>query len=270
MKRSLFSLFGVSLLALSVFGVPVGSAVAAVTGWSDEPAKTEPAQNDPAKTEPTKSEPEKTEPAKTDPAKADPAQPASKSEPKKEESVPAEAKVYYVKLTTSMGDIVIELDNQKAPISTKNFLSYVDKKHYDGTIFHRVIPGFMIQGGNFKPDMIEKKTDAPIKNEWKNGLKNKRGTLSMARTQVADSATSQFFLNVADNDFLDTPRDGAAYAVFGRVVSGMDVADKIVAVPSGRKGMHENVPKTPITIDSATRLSEEDAQKLLPADAAKK
>ncbi|MBX3387127.1 MAG: peptidyl-prolyl cis-trans isomerase [Phycisphaeraceae bacterium] len=163
-------------------------------------------------------------------------------------------------MVTTMGDLVIELDNENAPISTKNFLAYVDKGFYDGTIFHRVIPGFMIQGGGFTSDMTQKPTDKPIKNEWKNGLKNLRGTLSMARTSNPDSATTQFFLNVVDNAFLDQPRDGAAYAVFGRVLSGMEVADKIVAVPTVRKGGHENVPKDPIEIKSVTRMSEEAAK----------
>src|ERR1044071_3656713 len=112
-----------------------------------------------------------------------------------------------VKLTTNHGDIVIELDDVKAPISTKNFLAYVEKGHYDGTIFHRVIPGFMIQGGGFSADMQQKRTDPPIKNEWKNGLKNAKYTVAMARTNVPDSATSQFFINIADNAFLDQARD---------------------------------------------------------------
>jgi peptidyl-prolyl cis-trans isomerase A (cyclophilin A) len=159
-----------------------------------------------------------------------------------------------VKLTTSKGDIVIELDAIKAPISTANFLSYVDKKHYDGTIFHRVIDNFMIQGGGFTPDMRQKATGKPIKNEWTNGLKNVRGSLAMARTAVADSATSQFFINVKDNGFLDQPNDGAAYAVFGKVVSGMDVIDQIRAVRTGNKGGHGDVPHEPIVITSATRV----------------
>lgn len=189
-----------------------------------------------------------------------------------EKSVTQEPKKFYVKMVTTMGDLVIELDNEKAPISVKNFLSYVDKGFYDGTIFHRVIPNFMIQGGGFTPDMKQKPTDKPIKNEWKNGLKNLRGTLSMARTSDHDSATTQFFLNVVDNSFLDQPRDGAAYAVFGRVIAGMEVADKIVAVPTARKGMHENVPKDAVEIKSVTRMSEADAQAIVKKaeEAAKK
>ena len=158
-----------------------------------------------------------------------------------------------VKLTTSMGPITIELDEAKAPISAKNFLSYVDSGHYNGTIFHRVIPGFMIQGGGFTPDMQQKKTQPPIPNEADNGLKNKRGTLSMARTNVRDSATSQFFINVKDNGFLNFAGDSnPGYAVFGKVVEGMDVVNKIVAVPTGNSGMHQNVPRTPVVIESAS------------------
>jgi len=159
-----------------------------------------------------------------------------------------------VKLTTNHGDIVIELDEAKAPISVANFLSYVDKGHYDGTIFHRVIPGFMIQGGGFSSDMRQKPTDAPIKNEWKNGLKNARYTIAMARTSVPDSATSQFFINVADNAFLDQARDGAAYAVFGKVTQGSDIVDKIAGVRTGNKGGHQDVPVEPVTIQKALRI----------------
>jgi peptidyl-prolyl cis-trans isomerase A (cyclophilin A) len=159
----------------------------------------------------------------------------------------------YVKLATSMGDMVFEIDGEKAPISAKNFLAYVDAKYYDGTIFHRVIDGFMVQGGGFTPDMQQKKTEKPIKNEWQNGLKNVKGSIAMARTQVADSATSQFFINVGNNSFLDQPNDGAAYAVFGKVVSGMDTVDKIRKVKTGNKGMHGDVPVTAVVINSATR-----------------
>ncbi len=155
-------------------------------------------------------------------------------------------------MTTSMGPIEIELDHDKAPISAKNFEDYVKSGHYDGTIFHRVISNFMIQGGGFTPDMSQKKTGANIKNEWRNGLKNSRGTLAMARLGGRpDSATSQFFINVVDNPFLDQPQDdGAAYAVFGRVTSGMDVVDKIRAVKTGHKGGHGDVPQTPVVIES--------------------
>jgi cyclophilin family peptidyl-prolyl cis-trans isomerase len=159
-----------------------------------------------------------------------------------------------VKLTTSMGEIVIELDDEKAPITTANFLSYVDSGHYDHTIFHRVIPNFMIQGGGFTADLKQKKTGAGIENEWRNGLINKRGTIAMARTSDPNSATAQFFINVVDNDFLSQPRDGAGYAVFGRVTQGMDVVDKIKDVPTGVRNGMADVPVTPVTIVKAERI----------------
>ncbi|USN98059.1 MAG: peptidyl-prolyl cis-trans isomerase [Phycisphaeraceae bacterium] len=156
-------------------------------------------------------------------------------------------------LTTSKGDITIELDAEKAPISSENFLSYVDNGDYDGTIFHRVIDGFMIQGGAFEPDMNQRRGRDPIKNEWKNGLKNVRGSLAMARTSDPDSASNQFFINVADNDFLDKPRDGAGYAVFGRVVEGLDVIDAIKGVKTTDRAGHGDVPVEPIVLESAKR-----------------
>ena len=162
-----------------------------------------------------------------------------------------------VKLTTSMGPVVIELDEAKAPVSAKNFLEYVDAGHYDGTIFHRVIDGFMVQGGGFTSDMKQKPVKATIKNESANGLKNVKYTLAMARTSVRDSATSQFFINVKDNDFLnysgETPQ-GHGYAVFGKVVEGKDVVDKIKGVPTGNSGGHQDVPRTPVTIEKAERV----------------
>jgi len=159
-----------------------------------------------------------------------------------------------VKLTTSMGDIVLELDDEKAPISTENFLKYVDSGHYDHTIFHRVIPTFMIQGGGFTADMKQKPVNDPITNEWGNGLINKKGTIAMARTSDPQSATAQFFINVGDNDFLSQPRDGAGYAVFGRVSEGMDIVDKIRQVPTTTKMGHGDVPKSPVTIVKAERV----------------
>ena len=159
-----------------------------------------------------------------------------------------------VKLTTSMGPIVIELDEAKAPISAANFAQYVDDGHYSGTTFHRVIDGFMIQGGGFARDMQQKPVQAPIKNESTNGLKNDNYTLAMARTNVRDSATSQFFINVKDNDFLnysgESPQ-GFGYAVFGKVVEGKEVVDKIKKVPTSNTGMHQNVPTTPVVIEKA-------------------
>ncbi|WP_427911758.1 peptidylprolyl isomerase [Ramlibacter sp. MMS24-I3-19] len=158
-----------------------------------------------------------------------------------------------VKLSTTLGDIVVEVYSDKAPKTAANFLQYVRDKHYDGTIFHRVIPGFMIQGGGFGPDMQEKITRPPIPLETRPDLKNTRGTLAMARTADPNSATGQFFINVVDNPRLNAPSpDGHGYAVFGKVVSGMDVVDKIRMVPTGNSGMHQNVPTTPVVIKSAT------------------
>jgi peptidyl-prolyl cis-trans isomerase A (cyclophilin A) len=157
-----------------------------------------------------------------------------------------------VVLSTSEGDITVELNAAKAPKTVENFLAYVKSGHYDGTIFHRVIDGFMIQGGGFTPDMKQKPTRAPIPLESKNGLKNERGTIAMARTSVPDSATSQFFINVVDNPRLDYPNpDGNGYAVFGKVVAGMEVVDKIRAVPTTSAGGHQNVPAKPVLIRAA-------------------
>src|SRR5689334_21740192 len=162
-----------------------------------------------------------------------------------------------VKLTTSMGPIVIELDQAKAPVTVENFLKYVDSGHYDGTIFHRVIDGFMIQGGGFGKDMRQKPTEAAIKNESTNGLTNDNYTVAMARTGVRDSATSQFFINVKDNDFLNYSGEnpnGWGYAVFGRVVEGQDVVDKIRKVRTGNAGGHQNVPLDAVVIEKAERV----------------
>ena len=159
-----------------------------------------------------------------------------------------------VRLDTSLGAIVIELDAAKAPKSVANFVEYVKAGHYDGTIFHRVIPDFKIQGGGFTPEMQQKPTRAPIPLEARNGLSNVRGSVAMARTSDPNSATAQFFINIKDNAFLDAAnaRDGAGYAVFGKVVSGMDVVDKIWAVPTGNKGPFQNVPVTPVLIRKAS------------------
>ena len=171
-------------------------------------------------------------------------------------SAPAQDKNPVVVMETSMGTVKIELFAKEAPITVKNFLDYVDAKQYDGTIFHRVIPTFMIQGGGFTEDMQQKPTKSPIKNEAGNGLKNTTGTLAMARTGVVDSATAQFFINTVDNAFLDhrdeTPA-GFGYAVFGKVVNGMDVVKKIAAVPTTTKAPHQNVPVTPVIIESVRR-----------------
>ncbi|MFN4148345.1 MAG: peptidylprolyl isomerase [Rhodocyclaceae bacterium] len=160
-----------------------------------------------------------------------------------------------VELKTSLGAIVVELAADKAPKTTENFLQYVKDGFYDGTIFHRVIDGFMIQGGGMTPEMKEKPTRAPIPNEAKNGLKNVTGSIAMARTSDPHSAAAQFFINVKDNAFLDHPsRDGWGYAVFGKVVQGMDVVHKIAKVPTGNVGYHQNVPLTPVVIESARIL----------------
>ena len=163
-----------------------------------------------------------------------------------------------VKLETSMGDIVVQLNSRKAPLSTANFLQYVKSGFYDGTIFHRVIKGFMIQGGGLTQDMKEKSGHAPIKNEASNGLRNQRYTIAMARTSDPDSATSQFFINTVNNRFLDADKaqDGVGYAVFGEVIKGTDVVRKIEAVPTTTHGNYQDVPATPVVIKSATVLSE--------------
>lgn len=158
-----------------------------------------------------------------------------------------------VKFTTNMGEFVVELEPAKAPKTVENFLQYVADKHYEGTVFHRVIDGFMIQGGGFTADMQQKANRAPIPLEAKNGLKNDRYTVAMARTGNPNSATSQFYINVANNDMLNAPQpDGHGYAVFGKVVQGQAVIDKIRTVPTGNRGMHQNVPTSAITITSAS------------------
>lgn len=161
-----------------------------------------------------------------------------------------------VLLETSMGDIKVELYPDKAPITVKNFLAYVNEGHYDGLVFHRVIRGFMIQGGGFTPDMKEKRpAHPPIRNEAGNGLRNERGTIAMARTSMVDSASAQFFINVVNNDFLnhknETPQ-GFGYAVFGKVMEGMDIVDKIRNVPTGSVKMFQDVPREPVTIRKAS------------------
>ena len=156
-----------------------------------------------------------------------------------------------VTMSTNMGDIHIELNSDKAPITTKNFLAYVNDGHFDGLIFHRVIPGFMIQGGGFDSKMSQRPTKSAIKNEAHNGLKNVKGSIAMARTDVVDSATAQFFINVKDNDFLDhknTSPGGYGYAVFGQVIEGMDIVHTIEKVKTGNRGMHQDVPVDAVVI----------------------
>ena len=172
-------------------------------------------------------------------------------------SIAAHAANPQLEMKTSHGTVTIELYQDKAPKTVENFLQYAKDGFFNGTIFHRVIPGFMIQGGGFTPDLKQKETRAQIQNEAKNGLKNETGTLAMARTGDPHSASAQFFINLKDNRFLDYPgRDGWGYAVFGKVVQGFDVVQKIALVPSGNAGPHQNVPNTPVIIESV---------KLLPA-----
>jgi cyclophilin family peptidyl-prolyl cis-trans isomerase len=160
-----------------------------------------------------------------------------------------------VRFETTLGSFTIELFENDAPVTVKNFLDYVDAGHFDGTVFHRVIPGFVVQGGGMTEDMRQKPTRAPIRNEASNGLKNRRGMLSMARTNDPDSATSQFFINLVDNAFLDpSPRNGAGYAVFGCVTEGMSVIDEMAKVKTGRRGPHDDVPVEPIKVVSAKRV----------------
>ena len=161
-----------------------------------------------------------------------------------------------VRFSTSHGDFTLEFFPEEAPISVENFLKYVDEGFFDGTIFHRVIPGFMIQGGGFDENMMQKATHPPIKNEADNGLKNERGTLSMARTMEVDSATSQFFINVVDNAFLDHGTRDFGYAVFAKVTDGMDVIDAIAKVQTGNHGGHQDVPVEPVVVNSAVRIEE--------------
>jgi len=212
---------------------------------------------EPAATPPMEEAPEgeapETEPAPAPPPAGEPQAAAPKAAAPK--AAPANP---VVVMETSKGAITIELDAEKAPITVKNFLAYVDSGFYNGTIFHRVIPGFMVQGGGFTASMEEKPTRAPVQNESANGLKNERGTLAMARTADPHSATAQFFINHGgQNGFLnkDEARDGWGYAVFGRVVQGMDVVDAITAVATGDKGMHQNVPLEPVVIKSVRPAS---------------
>jgi peptidyl-prolyl cis-trans isomerase A (cyclophilin A) len=159
-----------------------------------------------------------------------------------------------IRFETSLGDFTIELFEKEAPESVANFTRYIDDGFFDGTIFHRIVPGFVIQGGGFTEDLTQKKTKPPVKNEADNGLKNKRGTLSMARTNDINSATSQFFVNLKDNDFLDHSRGNFGYAVFAKVTEGMDVVDKIAAVETGRKRGMDDVPVEAVTMKSVKRV----------------
>ena len=155
----------------------------------------------------------------------------------------------------TLGNFTVEFHEKEAPLSVANFLKYVDDGFFDGTIFHRIVPGFVIQGGGFTPDMEQKRTQPPVKNEADNGLKNERGTLSMARTNDVNSATSQFFVNLKDNDFLDHKRGNFGYAVFARVTEGMQVIDQIAAVETGRRRGHDDVPLEPVVMKSVRRVA---------------
>jgi len=218
------------MLALTVFFTAAAGTGFAQTTPTEQPKKPEPAPGGEAKPAEPKTEGKTATPAGTAPR---------------------------VKLETTLGPIVLELDAVKAPISTANFLQYVNDKFYDGTVFHRVIPNFMIQGGGYDPELNEKKQGLrqPIRNEWTNGLKNVRGTIAMARTSVADSATAQFFINVVDNPNLDKPdAGGAAYAVFGKVVEGLENVDKIRNTETKADPKYPGgkvVPVTPVLIQSA-------------------
>jgi cyclophilin family peptidyl-prolyl cis-trans isomerase len=159
-----------------------------------------------------------------------------------------------IRFETSLGSFTVELDMKSAPVSSANFLRYVDDGHFDGTVFHRVIPGFMIQGGGFAADMSQKPTRKPIANEAANGLRNRRGSLAMARTNDINSATAQFFVNLVDNEFLDHRPGNFGYAVFGHVTEGMDVIDRIAAVKTGRRQGHDDVPVEPVVVTAARRV----------------
>ncbi len=192
---------------------------------------------------------------------AAPAAPANSSEP----AAPA---TDYAVIRTNKGPIVVELDRAKAPISVENFLTYAKDGFYDGTVFHRVIPGFMVQGGGFGTDSKQKPTRAGIRNEWTNGLSNKRGTLAMARLgRQPDSATAQFFINLKDNGFLDQPRDGAGYAVFGKVIAGMEVVDAIALVPRGQRNGMADWPTQDIVMEKIEAITKDEADAMVKAAA---
>jgi cyclophilin family peptidyl-prolyl cis-trans isomerase len=210
---------------------------------------------------PTQATPAQATPAQATPAQATSAQAAP---------APAAAMVEFGVMHTTLGDIVFELDRAKAPISVENFVGYIKDGFFDGTVFHRVVPGFVIQGGGFEPNGRQKPTKAPIQNEWQNGLKNLRGTLSMARTGEPNSATSQFFISLNDNANLDQPiSGGAGYAVFGRVIAGMDVVDQIALAQRGMRGRMRDWPVKDIVMTKVELITKDAADKLV-RDAAEK
>ncbi len=245
------------ILRLTI-GLAFLSAWLTASACSQEGGTAEPRPTKTPTTAPTKP-PMTQAPAKA-PAATPPAQPQATAP--QAASPAAERTPVYVLMTTSEGEIVLELDAAKAPVSVENFLGYTESGFYDGTIFHRVMSTFMIQGGGYTPDLTKKDTGPPIVNEFRNGLKNERGTIAMARLTDPNSATSQFFINVVDNAGLDQrASDGAAYAVFGKVVAGMDVVDAIKAVPTGTKlRRYENAPIEDVVIESVRRLTPEEAQ----------
>lgn len=177
-------------------------------------------------------------------------EPAKTSKPSKDTKIMSDANVVKATIVTSMGDIKIELNREKAPKTVNNFVEYIKSGHFNKTVFHRVMDGFMIQGGGMDEKMAEKSTRAPIENEGKNGLKNDAYTLAMARTSDPNSATAQFFINLVSNEFLNAEGGNAGYAVFGKVVDGKEVVDKIAKVKTGNFGMHQNVPVKPVLIES--------------------
>ncbi|MEY3021448.1 MAG: hypothetical protein RIS86_646 [Planctomycetota bacterium] len=193
------------------------------------------------------------------------AQDPAPAAPAAQAPAPAQTMEYAV-MRTNKGDLVLELDRAKAPVTVENFVRYAKKGFYDGTVFHRIVPGFVIQGGGFEPSGVQKKTDAPIDNEWQNGLKNLRGTLSMARTADPKSATSQFFVNLKDNDSLDRPiSGGAGYAVFAKVVAGMGTVDAIAREPRGVRNSMQDWPVKDVVIEKVVLVSKEDADKAIAA-----
>lgn len=244
-----------SLLLILVFAVQHSAHAAGLSGPA-EPSQVTPSAAQPA---PDPKPPQPVTPPPATPIPGGKTPPATDTE-----------KLIYVKFVTTAGDIFVELNNEKAPISVKNFLSYVDKKAYDGTIFHRVIADFVIQGGGYKADLKEIKGEQPIKNEWQNGLKNLRGTIAMARDAEPDTATREFYFNTKDNAKLDTPRETtgkAGYAVFGKVVAGIAVVDKIrMGKTHDVSEEMKNVPDEPVTVTTITRLSPADAQRAIDAE----
>jgi cyclophilin family peptidyl-prolyl cis-trans isomerase len=241
----------IALAALAAFALLSASFVASSTNAQDgAPPAQSPAGETPAQAKPVT-----------------PKVPKAGEASKSKEVVPV-ADIEYAVFHTNQGDIVIELNRLKAPVSVENFTDYIKSGFFDGTVFHRVVPGFVIQGGGFTPKGDQKKTKPSISNEWENGLKNKRGTLSMARTTDPNSATSQFFVSLKDNDMLDQPiSGGAGYAVFGKVIAGMDVVDSIARTERGVKNGMKDWPTSDMLVTTCEMLTKEQADKLTAAAA---